>query len=418
MLTRKSLIVNQFFRADLMLKKISTSQVRLGMYIQSLEGNWFSHPFWKAKFVLYDQADLEALQSSKVSAVWIDCSKGIDVTDIVENLGQERKQALSYTEKLLQKPTHASTTVAEELHRASQILNHSKHAVMQLFNDARLGKAIDIGQCLPTVEAITTSVARNSSTLIGLARLKTKDEYTYMHSVSVCALMVALSKQLGLDEEQTREAGIAGLLHDIGKIVIPRVVLNKPGKLTDDEFSTMRAHPELGHAMLLKSEMIPQCALDVCLHHHEKVDGTGYPHRLQGQQISVLSRMAAICDVYDAITSNRPYKEAWDAASSLARMAKWTGHFDKEIFNAFVKTVGIYPLGSLVRLNSGNLGVVIEKNPDRLGKPIVRVFFSLQSNTSIFPQVIDLSQPSTTDRIVSREDPAKWGFKNLENLWC
>lgn len=99
-------------------------------------------------------------------------------------------------------------------------------------------------------------------------------------------------------------------------------------------------------------------------------------------------------------------------------MAKWTGHFDKEIFNAFVKTVGIYPLGSLVRLNSGNLGVVIEKNPDRLGKPIVRVFFSLQSNTSIFPQVIDLSQPSTTDRIVSREDPAKWGFKNLESLWC
>ncbi len=226
--------------------------------------------------------------------------------------------------------------------------------------------------------------------------------------------MVALAQQLGLDNEQIREAGIAGLLHDVGKIVIPGVVLNKPGKLTDDEFSVMRRHPELGHAMLLKSELIPKCALDVCLHHHEKIDGTGYPHSLQGQQISILARMAAICDVYDAITSNRPYKEAWDPASSLAHMSKWTGHFDKELFNTFVKTVGIYPLGSLVRLHSGYLGVVIGKNPPHLSRPIVRIFFSVKSKTTIVEQVVDLAQSSTTDRIVSREDPAKWGFKNLE----
>lgn len=401
-----------------MLKMISTHQVRLGMYIQSLEGNWLSHPFWKAKFVLYDQADLEALQNSKVSAVWIDCSKGTDITETAEDPSQEQKEPLTYAAQTLPTPTPVSTTVAEELHRASQILNHSKLAVMQLFNEARLGKAIDIEQCLPIVEEISTSVARNSSALIGLARLKTKDEYTYMHSVSVCALMVALAQQLGLDNEQIREAGIAGLLHDVGKIVIPGVVLNKPGKLTDDEFSVMRRHPELGHAMLLKSELIPKCALDVCLHHHEKIDGTGYPHSLQGRQISILARMAAICDVYDAITSNRPYKEAWDPASSLAHMSKWTGHFDKELFNAFVKTVGIYPLGSLVRLHSGYLGVVIGKNPTHLSRPIVRVFFSVKSKTTIVEQVVDLAQSSTTDRIVSREDPAKWGFKNLENLWC
>ncbi|WP_455383832.1 HD-GYP domain-containing protein, partial [Acidihalobacter prosperus] len=311
----------------------------------------------------------------------------------------------------------AQCSAAEEMHRATRILGRARHAVTNLFAEARLGKAVDVESCLPVVEEISESVARNSAALISLARLKTKDEYTYMHSVSVCALMVALARQLGLNETQTRETGLAGLLHDVGKMAMPEDVLNKPGKLTDEEFVVMKSHPERGHDILLRSGMTSEGTLDVCLHHHEKLDGSGYPHRLQGEQIGLYARMGAICDVYDAVTSNRPYKNAWDASESLMRMAQWEGHFDPTIFQAFVKSVGIYPIGSLVKLHSGRLGVVIEQNPGSLTKPVLRVFFSTKSNAAIPMQVLDLSENHISDRIVGREDPNQWGFKHLDRLW-
>ncbi|HAQ86972.1 MAG TPA: phosphodiesterase, partial [Pseudomonas sp.] len=293
----------------------------------------------------------------------------------------------------------------------------SKKAITELFNEARLGNAISVESCLPLVADISDSLARNSSALIGLARLKHKDEYTYLHSVAVCALMVSLARQLGLDENAVSEAGLAGLLHDVGKMVMPTEVLNKPGALTDAEFAVMRSHPERGHALLLAAGSLPASALDVCLHHHEKFDGSGYPFRLAGENISLFARMGAVCDVYDAITSNRPYKKAWNPAESLARMAQWTGHFDTQIFHAFVRSVGIYPLGSLVRLESGRLGVVIDQHPEKLTEPLVRVFFSAKAKTPIQQLDLDLSRRNANDRIVGREDPAQWGFNNLDDFW-
>lgn len=158
--------------------------------------------------------------------------------------------------------------------------------------------------------------------------------------------------------------------------------------------------------------------LDVCLHHHEKTDGSGYPKGLSNQDISVFAKMGAVCDVYDAITSNRPYKAGWDPAESLRKMAEWTkGHFDPHIFQAFVKTMGIYPVGSLVRLTSGRVGVVVEQTAKSLTMPCVKVFFSTKSNLRIPPQVIDLSLGDTREKIVGREDPSQWNFADLNALW-
>lgn len=281
-----------------------------------------------------------------------------------------------------------------------------------------MGKAIDAEQAQALVEEIATSVLRNPDALISLARLKTADDYTYMHSVAVCALMIALARQLGLAETEVRQAGMAGLLHDLGKALMPPAVLNKPGKLTDEEFAIMKTHPAEGHRLLLAGSGVSDICKDVCLHHHEKMDGSGYPDRLAGDGISLFARMGAVCDVYDAITSNRPYKTGWDPAESVKRMAEWQGHFDTTVFQAFVKSLGIYPIGSCVRLHSGRLGVVVEQSEKSLLKPRVKVFFSTKSRAYIAPEVIDLSRPGALDKIIGREDPVRWRIVDFNRYWA
>jgi putative nucleotidyltransferase with HDIG domain len=246
---------------------------------------------------------------------------------------------------------------------------------------------------------------------------ETRDDYSYMHSVAVCALMISLARQLGMDEAGCRVAGLAGLLHDIGKAVMPLEVLNKPGRLTEPEFAIMRSHPVRGHQLLLDGKGCSEATLDVVLHHHERMDGTGYPHRLADEGITQLARMGAVCDVYDAITSNRPYKAGWDPAESIARMASWKGHFDSGLFSAFVRSLGIYPTGSLVRLESGRLAVVLEQNPASLVAPVVKVFFSTKSQMPITAERLDLAQRGCTDRIVGRETREPGRFERLEELW-
>jgi HD-GYP domain-containing protein (c-di-GMP phosphodiesterase class II) len=391
-----------------------------------MEGSWLSHPFWKTKFLLADPADLEALRSSGVPYIWIDISQGCDAGG--PEPAPEAEAPPPPPPPAPEPPPPASAPVSkrperislsDEMEAAAEVVNRSKQAVMSMFSEARLGRAVSREDSAQVVEELTQSVWRNPSALISLARLKTRDDYTYMHSVAVCALMISLGRQLGLSEEQTREAGLAGLLHDMGKAVMPLEVLNKPGKLTDDEFTIIKSHPERGHEMLLSGEGVSAVALDVCLHHHERPDGKGYPHGLTDQQISLFAKMGAVCDVYDAITSNRPYKAGWDPAESIGKMASWrNGQFDETVFQAFVKSLGIYPTGSLVRMKSGRLAVVVEQNESSMVNPKVKVFFSTKSEMRISVELIDLSSPSSNDAIVGRESNDKWKFPNLDELWA
>ncbi len=404
-----------------MLKKISVDQITLGMHLKEFCGSWMEHPFWRTGFVLTDPKDIATIRASSIKEVWIDCGKGADVAPGEVSVSEAESEAQVEAEleaAIGGQRDVAPVSAAEEFERAAQICAQSKRAVISMFEEARMGKAVDTGGAQKLVEEITDSVSRNPGALISLARLKTADDYTYMHSVAVCAMMVALSKQLGLDESQTRLAGVAGLMHDLGKAAMPMEVLNKPGKLTDAEFAIIKRHPEEGYKLLMTGTDVDPIILDVCLHHHEKTDGSGYPKGLKNEQISLFAKMGAVCDVYDAITSNRPYKVGWDPAESLRRMAEWAnGHFDTKVFQAFVKSLGIYPIGSLVKLSSGRLGVVIEQTGKSLTTPTVKVFFSTKSNMRIVPEIVDLSRTGILEKIVSREDPANWKFADLNELW-
>ena len=310
----------------------------------------------------------------------------------------------------------SSSSIENEIERARKLCQDAKPQIMSMFNDIRLGKAIDPHTTLPLVGEIDSLVQCNSAAILSVARLKTHDDYTYMHSVAVCALMLALANQMGLDKEQTRLAGIGGLMHDLGKAAMPLDILNKSGKLTNSEYDVMKKHTIVG-AKILQDGGAEAEVIDIALNHHEKMNGTGYPNRLPADEISVLARMAAICDVYDAVTSERAYKKPWEPANTIREMSKWEGHFDKQIFNSFVKSVGIYPIGSLVRLTSQRLAVVVEPGTESLLKPKVKVFFSTRSNAPIPIQVIDLAAKSCKESIEGPEEPADWNFKSLENLW-
>lgn len=216
--------------------------------------------------------------------------------------------------------------------------------------------------------------------------------------------MMALGRQLGIVGQALTDLGMAGLLHDIGKVGVADAILNKPGRLSPLEMASVRLHPQIGWDMLRAISSAHPVAMEVCLHHHEKLDGTGYPDKLAGDAISRAARMGAICDVYDAVTSDRPYKKGWEPAEAIRRMAEWQeGHFDREIFFTFVKMIGIYPSGTLVRLRSERLAVVLAQNESSTLTPLVRVFRSLSSNQDIEPILLDLQDPS--DAIIGIEDP-------------
>lgn len=404
--------------ANTNIKKIDTSQLKVGMYIHNLSGDWMSHPFVRSRFLITSDADIKKILDAGIRDCYIDTKKGIDAQDaptrqeIRDDIENKLLQIAAKNQKL---PTRVA--FSEELGRAKQIRGEAQALVQTMMRDARLGKAIELPTVEPVVQNITESILRNAGALIGLLRIKNRDDYTYLHSVSVCALMVAFCKSIDMDSEMTRQAGIGGLLHDTGKSLIPDEILNKPGRLTDEEFDIIKAHPKDGYDILLKTPGIGTIPLDITLHHHERMDGTGYPGRLTGDNIGTLAQMAAIVDVYDAITSDRSYHKGIPAAEALRRIFEWSKHhFNPNHVHAFIRCVGIYPVGTVVLLESGKLGVVVEPHETNLLVPKVKLFFNTKTNSRITPIVLDLAKPfgdGGGDRIVSHESPEKWQIDPL-----
>ncbi|HTZ00460.1 MAG TPA: HD-GYP domain-containing protein [Rhodocyclaceae bacterium] len=397
-----------------MTKRIDVGQLRPGMYIADLGSDWMAHPFLRSSFAVKDQATIRKIVEAGIHEVYIDPDKGLDVPEaptrqeVVRQLDEQMRRVAQAPAR----PPRVSTV--EELGRAQKVHSEANNIIRNMMHDVRLGKQVSVEAVEPVVERVTESILRNGGALLSLCQVKNKDDYTFQHSVSVCTLLVAFCHAVGLDDATVRLAGIGGMLHDIGKVRMPDAVLNKPGRLTEDEFDTMKRHVVESKNILEQTAGIAEVSMQIAYEHHERYDGSGYAQGLKGDQISRMGQMAAICDVYDAITSNRVYHQGMAPHEALRKIFEWSKfHFNPALVQQFLRTIGIYPVGTLVMLESGRVGVVLDQYHENLLQPLVRVFYDSKSRQYIPPQELDLAKPvgaGGADRIVSHETPEKWGI--------
>lgn len=392
------------------------------MYVDALSPNWTAHPFLRNRFRITSGGEIQKIIEAGIVELDIDTEKGLD---IIEQTGRKTVTTVAVEEEEAEvdaiPPVHARpVSFADEIVRARLLKEQALQLVRDMMQDARLGKIIELERAQPVVQEMIASITRNSSALLALLQIRNKDDYTFLHSVSVCALMAAFCHSLNMQPKLTYQAALGGLVHDIGKSQVPDAILNKPGRLTDAEFDVIKRHPLEGHAILSVIPGIGPIPLDITLRHHERLDGEGYPGRLRGEAISEMAQVAAIVDVYDAITAERCYHQAISPASALGKLHEWSKtQYSPRLVQAFIRCLGIYPSGSLVLLQSGRLAVVTQQHEENLLKPTVNVFFSTRSNTYIPPQTVDLFKSTVcgvADKILRAESPGRWGVDPLRFL--
>lgn len=421
-----------------MLVRIELKDVEIGMFVHAFDGSWFDHPFWRRYFHVESQEQLDRIRNSGIDGIIIDDERGVGLSDgrpAAEKAAEPGSGRPPVAERPRGNamPFRAATTFTPppspardaprrragysgECRRAQRTIDRTRGAVVDMFDGARLGRAVGVRRMVRLASAIGASIERDAKALINLVRLKEKDEYTYLHSVAVCALMINFARHLELDAQQVEDLGVAGLLHDVGKVAVSDAILNKPGALSKAELRLVRSHPVAGHRLLASSAGAPDLALELCLRHHEKIDGTGYPGGLKGEELSLAARMGAICDVYDAVTSNRPYKRAWTPCEALTAMKQWEGHFDPVLLDRFADSLGIYAVGTLVRLSTGELGVIVGSAGEADEEVVVRAFFDCETLAEIEPVDRAIAPSAEHPRIVGRDSPSFWRFHDWEVL--
>lgn len=356
-----------------MQQRIKRSALKPGMYVVSHGMGTFDDPLVRVDKPLLTQADIRAYVPPEVETVVIETSVKISL------LGQNRPVGVPIT-----------TSLSDELPIARKLYSDALTHVKSFVDDVRKGTDIDCSRAVPLVENFIESVFRNESAAATLFKLRDFDEYTYTHSINVSLLAVLLGKHLELGRPDLLKLGLAGMYHDVGKARIPESILNKPGKLTEAEFQLMKTHPLEGYKIMMNQPGMDPEVLRAVVEHHERFDGAGYPRGLTGDSIGLFSRIIAVVDVYDALTSRRVYKDAMAPAKALGMMYQWRDKdFPPGAIENFIRCIGVFPVGSLVRLSGGEYGIVAGVNPQKPTKPEIKVVLDAKKRPQI-PRVLDL----------------------------
>jgi putative nucleotidyltransferase with HDIG domain len=340
-----------------MQQRIKRSSLKPGMFVVSHGQGSFASPLVQVGKPILTPAHIDEYVPKDVEDVLIDTGIQISLS------GQARPVGLA-----------AATGLGEELPTAKRLYADALVHVKGFVDDVRRGTDIDYRKATPLVASFIDSVFRNEAAAVTLFKLRGFDEYTYTHSINVSILAVLLGKHLGLDKPTLLQLGLAGMYHDVGKAKIPESILNKPGKLTEAEFQAMKAHPLEGYNVMKGQADLDPEILRAVVEHHERHDGSGYPRAIRGEDIGRFSRIISVVDVYDALTSRRVYKDAMAPAKALGMMYQWRDRdFTPQAIENFIRCVGVFPVGSFVRLSGGEFGIVTGTNALRPTKPEIKV---------------------------------------------
>lgn len=393
-------------------KKIGVQNLRLGMYVSELDRPWIESRFLFQGFEIRTQEELDEL-ARLCKYVYIETEVeykdgavrprsstpvGTPAPDefAAKRIGFEILDRFTRGKPATPPRYPDRATLEQELPQARELSQNTKTLIDSILHDVRLGRSLDSTTAKRTVSNLVGSVLRNPDALVWFNQLKNKDEYTSEHSLRVCILALTFGRHLELSEPELNILGLGALLHDIGKMKIPLEILNKPGRLTTEEFDLMKSHVPRGVEILESTPGIPAAAIEVARSHHERYDGSGYAFGLKGQQISLFGQIGAIVDSYDAITSDRSYHKGMSAHDALRKMYEWRRKdFHEQLVEQYIQCMGIYPIGSVVEMNTGSVGVVVSVNRMWRLRPRVALVLDAGKRPYQSPHFIDLVNEET-----------------------
>ncbi len=363
---------------------LSTSQLEVGMTVVRIDIPWKQTQFPLMGFRISDDKQVEQLQVLSSRAVIL------KNTRVKPKYGKKHSIPTKFSSQTHQynakRFTSADLEITQEHHHSAK--NYFKRYVSQFV----AGQKPDFQDLEYAVEDCLQSLLQQRQAMMWMTRIKNKDEYTVEHSINVSILCMAVALQLGKEQSKVLEFGLTGMLHDVGKIHLDKKVLYKPGPLDPEEYKHVQQHSQIGYDMLSKDPNIIQPIRTAVLQHHERVDGKGYPLGLQSAEISVMAKVVAIADAFDAMTSQRVYNFPKTTQEALATLHRFRGtQFDEHLVSLFTDCVGIYPEGSIVELTSGEVAIVISVSSEHKLLPMVLVI--LDKNKKLTDKrVMDLNQ--------------------------
>lgn len=386
-------------------QKIPLNQLKVGMYVLSV--------FTTSKG-LNVKSEGYILKESSITEI-----KGSNITHVEIDPSRTKK---NNTEKSAPSITPEETTVDKsneepkvffdnEMKKAEKLYNNAKGLQKKLLDDITLNKIIDLDTVQENTDAIVDSIFRNEDALSCMSRLRIKDDYLVEHSLNVSILMSIFCKHMNVERKIMEELALGAFLHDVGKVLIPDAVLNKPGRFTEEEYTIMKTHVLLGVKVLEETPNISDIVMSVVKEHHERLDGKGYPYNLPANEISQYGRMIAIVDSYDAMTAERVYKAGMHPIKAFKILVSESPTaYDKELVEQFIQCLGLYPIGTMVKLNSGKVGLISRLNKSKPLQPYVRVFYNTRLKQAISMEEIDLSKSKHNDQIENCIRPEEYNL--------
>lgn len=355
--------------------RIHVYELRIGMCVCRLETLEKESPFLFDRFDIKTQADIQSIQSV-CDYVFIDVKRQKKLYGSTPTRNTDPKRQLSF---------------ARSLEQSARTYQHTCSLIKTVMDDIRFGNQLSVKAVKEAASQCVDKVLENSDAMLLLTQLKHQDKYTAQHSLNVCIFAILLGRELKFSIEELNSIGLCALLHDIGKMKVPLEILNKPGKLDDDELEIMRKHPEFGHDILMAATHIDQDAVDVAYGHHEHLVGTGYPRGVDKTELSIFTKIVAVVDAYDAITSDRVYQKGRSHFMALDILVKGMNvEFEPDLVIQFINCIGYYPQGNLVELTSGEIGIVAEQNKNDRLKPKVLLILD-KNKKNVNGRILDLA---------------------------